>query len=420
MNNCPAPGIPRAAFFTDAYHEVDGVAHTSRRLTAFARRDKRPFLCAHAGPETAVYTEGSVTHLALRRGPVSFSLDETLRHDLLLWRHAPLVLRAVRRFQPDVIHITGPGDLGQLGAWVAHRLNIPLVASWHTNVHQFGAARFARCAAALPAAARALACRRIENGALDAALRFYALARATLAPNEELRTLLAGRTGKPCRIMQRGVDTDLFSPAKRARRDPVFRLGFVGRLRPEKNVRFLARLEQALLLQGKTNFQFIIIGEGSERPWLEKHLHRARFTGVLRDEALARAYADLDLFVFPSRTDTFGNVTLEALAAGVPAVVTSAGGPKFIIEHGVSGHAATDDDDFIDTVIHLMSAPARLGEMRIAARVRAGEFSWDAVFEQVYDTWRYALATSAAAPAQTTVPAALPPRLPRAAPGAGH
>ena len=109
----------------------------------------------------------------------------------------------------------------------------------------------------------------------------------------------------------------------------------------------------------------------------------AVFTGVLRGERLAEVYANLDLFVFPSHTDTFGNVVLEALASGVPAVVTSHGGPKYLIEPGVTGFVADSDWAFVQAVNALMTDKDLLQKMRVEARTYACAQSWDTVFEQV-------------------------------------
>ena len=110
-----------------------------------------------------------------------------------------------------------------------------------------------------------------------------------------------------------------------------FTLGFVGRLSIEKNVHQLAVIHDELLAQGITNFRFLIIGHGQEGVWMQERMTHASFPGVLHGEALSQAYASMDLFVFPSHTDTFGNVVLEALASGVPAIVTPDGGPRYIV-----------------------------------------------------------------------------------------
>ena len=172
-------------------------------------------------------------------------------------------------------------------------------------------------------------------------------------------------------MMQRGVQTDLFSPSRRTAADGLIRIGFVGRLSPEKNVRFLPKVERALTERGITRFRFLIVGDGSERRWLESNLENADFTGVLHNEALAEAYANMDIFAFPSNTDTFGNVVLEALASGVPAVVMSGGGPKYLVEQGFSGFVARDEEEFIGLVSRLMSSPDEHRRMRGQARTAA-------------------------------------------------
>jgi phosphatidylinositol alpha 1,6-mannosyltransferase len=382
---------PRVAFFPDSFGEVNGVAHTSRQLTAFAERRNLPMLCVHGGERTERVVEGAVTKLSLRRGNFGFGLDAGFRYDLFFWRHAKQVMEAAREFKANVVHITGPNDAGQLGAYVAHRLRLPMVVSWHTNVHEYAARRLSKLMAPLPDACREGLSRLAERQALRATLHFYRIGRALLAPNEELRELLARATGKPTHLMRRGVDTSLFSPSKRLRSDVAFLIGYVGRLSPEKNVRALAELERGLIDAGAGDFRFLIVGEGSEREWLERRMRRAEFTGVLRGEALARAYANLDLFVFPSQTDTFGNVVLEAQASGVPCLVSSRGGPKSIIQtcadRSMSGLVADSPRGFLEAALSLMSQSERLNRMREAALARAREFSWEGVFERVYRTY---------------------------------
>ncbi len=152
--------------------------------------------------------------------------------------------------------------------------------------------------------------------------------------------------GKACYPMHRGVDTDLFNPRRRDRGDDTFVIGYVGRLTVEKNIRELVELERRLIQEGLSNFRFLIVGQGAEESWLRANMKKADFTGVLRGEELARAYANMDIFAFPSRTDTYGNVVLEALASGVPAVVTDSGGPRFIVRDGETGFVARDPQEF--------------------------------------------------------------------------
>ena len=240
---------PRVAYFPDSFHEVNGVAHTSRHFQAFARRRNLPFLCVRAGNSPQPFLEeGNLWSLELPRGFLSFALEKDLRFDPAYFRHLSLIAKTLKRFKPDIIHITGPSEIGMIGAWFAHRLGVPLAASWHTNVHEYAARRSKWFLRLLPRRLSAGTGQKIENLSLAIIARFYSQARVLYAPNPELCSLLARTTKRPCYLMPRGVDADLFHPSKRNRnpedRDQV--LGFVGRLSVEKNVTLLAQVQNEL------------------------------------------------------------------------------------------------------------------------------------------------------------------------------
>src|SRR5262249_19377815 len=186
-------------------------------------------------------------------------------------------------------------------------LNLPIVGSWHTNLHEYASRRFMRYVARLSRSTRSAIGGFIERHALSMTLRFYARPRVILAPNREWAGLLGTRLRKPVFVMTRGVDTAMFSPEKRSRTETAVNIGYVGRLSTEKNVRAVATVARALSERGIRDVRFTIVGDGCERDWLREQMPSAIFTGVLRGEALAAAYADLDLFVFPSETETVGN-----------------------------------------------------------------------------------------------------------------
>src|SRR5882724_2555328 len=284
----------RVAFFPDAYYEVDGVANTSRQFTAFARRRDYPMLAVHASEQNRDFRDGSVIHIERKRKWPSFYLDKNHDFDLFYWRYYAEVKATVREFQPDVVHITGPSDLGIMGAVVAYQLGVPIAASWHTNVHEYAQLRAAKLLRGLPESWRTKLGQWIRRGSFAATARFYQTARILFAPNQELVALLEESTGKGCSPMGRGVDTTLFHPCKRDRVDSdPFTIGFVGRITVEKNVRLLVELEKALLAAGIQNFRFLIVGQGVLEPWLRQNLCQADFTGVLKGDALARAYANM-------------------------------------------------------------------------------------------------------------------------------
>ncbi len=192
--------------------------------------------------------------------------------------------------------------------------------------------------------------------------------------------------------MQRGVDAGLFTPVNRSRphcsSGPICQpvLGYVGRLSVEKNVALLPQIDAQLRGQN-IRAKWVIIGHGAEEAHLRSALGDAALVGVLRGQALADAYANMDLFVFPSHTDTFGNVVLEALASGVPAVVTPDGGPAHILTAAEiftapAGRIASDAK-FAATIADLLHQPAALAAMRSSGRAYAATCSWDAIFDRV-------------------------------------
>jgi phosphatidylinositol alpha 1,6-mannosyltransferase len=387
----------RVAFFPDSYHEVDGVANTSRHFEAFAVRRELPFLTVIGGTQHKTETAGSIRRLELPRGKFSFPLDKKHDFDLAFLSHYDEVEKHVREFNPDIVHVTGPSDVGILGCFIAHRLKIPLAASWHTNLHQYAEQRSRGLLGWLPGWFQHAVAGAIGRGSLACVLRYYHIPQILFAPNQELIDLIEQGTGKACYLMARGVDTILFDPRRRRRSGGPFVIGYVGRLTVEKNIHLLAEIESALLAKGCRDFVFSIVGQGAEQEWLARRMRHAQFAGVLRGEALAQAYANMDVFAFPSETDTYGNVVLEAQASGVPAIVTGHGGPRFIIRSKESGFIAAGPQEFAAYIARLQAHPGELARMRAAARAAACAASWDQVFDSVYSAYERGMLAAGAA-----------------------
>ena len=343
-----------------------------------------PFLCVRGGTETKRVEKGETWSLELCRGPLAFELDRGLRHDPMLWRLHGHVEEAVEDFKPDIVHVVSPGDVSQIGIYAAKMRNLPLAISWHTNLHEFGAMRLGKMLGWMGPEALKGVLEFSESGILNIVLAFYSLGDVLFAPNDELVDMLRERTGKPVLLMKRGIDTELFQPSRRSVKDDVLRIGYVGRITPEKSVRFLRELEVGLRAMGVPQFRFLIVGDGSEREWLAANMEAADLPGIQRGDALAESYANMDVFAFPSRSDTFGNVVLEAFASGVPAVVTDGGGPKYIVNDGVSGFVAANDAEFVERTAQLLRDAELRRAMSTAARAQACGESWDSVFDRVY------------------------------------
>lgn len=382
---------PRVALFCETFHEINGVALTARQLVAYAQRHGLPLLAIHGGKQKSRQQEGSVTRVELTRGWASVGIKRDLRYDFAFWRYGNAIREELLVFRPDVIHLTSPGELGQLGVYLSRKLKIPLVASWHTNFHQFAARRLQKLIGWMPEGISRPTVAWSQEKGLRILLWFYGMAKVTLAPTVDQVAWLEKELKRPSFLMPRGVDSEQFHPRQRTVTDGVLRLGFVGRVTPEKGVRLLAKIERVLEESGQKDFRIVVVGHGSELAWLKRKLKHGEFTGVLRGEELARAYANMDLFVFPSRTDTFGNVIQEAAASSVAAVVTNEGGPKHLVLPGISGRIAKTNEEFVAAVVELTKNLEELRRMGAAARENVAGASWDAAFAMTYAAYRYCL-----------------------------
>ena len=204
-----------------------------------------------------------------------------------------------------------------LGARLAHELDLPLAASWHTNVHEYAARRSDWFVRMLPQHGHGATEQTIEDLALATAAKFYSMAKVLYAPNPELCALLERTTGRPCHLMPRGVDAELFHPDKRNRDAgrPRPRAGFCGPNLGGEERRPAAADSEATGGHGPQELPLPHRRPGGDEAWLRERCRGRRFTGVLQGRSALQAYANMDLLVFPSHTDTFGNVVLEASPA---------------------------------------------------------------------------------------------------------
>ncbi|ARA93878.1 glycosyl transferase family 1 [Rhodothermaceae bacterium RA] len=396
----PAP--LRVALFTGAYnHIADGVSLTLNRLVAFLERQGAEVLVF--GPTVA---DPPVRH-AGTLVPVS-SIPAPGRPDYRISLGLPGAARArLATFRPDLVHIATPDLLGLRARRWALEAGVPLVASYHTHFTSY------------------LKYYRLEalEGLLWAYLRwFYRPCAHVYVPSPSMADVLAARGIEGnVRLWARGVDTDRFNPAHRSlpwRRSLGFRdddvvVAYIGRLVWEKGLDLVAELFTRLEADGVVH-RSLIVGDGPIRPELTARLPRTVFTGHLAGEALARAYASADVFVFPSETETFGNVTLEAMASGLPAVCADATGSRSLVEHGTTGYLAPPGDvaAFLGYVTRLVQDAALRKTMGAAARQRAQSYAWDVVLGTLLGYYEELLGRTSP-PAATTPAVPAPHRMPR-------
>ncbi|UVK82336.1 glycosyltransferase family 1 protein [Pseudomonas sichuanensis] len=353
--------------------EINGVANTLGRLDAGLRQRGhqveviRPRQAADSAPDT----EGEL--LLCRGWPLpgypGLQWGEVSMHKLL---------RRWRRQRPDVLYIATEGPLGLSALRAARRLGISVVSGFHTNFPQYSG--------------------QYGLGLLTRLLThylrwFHRRTAITLVPSASQRLALERRGFENLGLMARGVDACLFNPARRSQAlreqwglaaDDIA-VVHVGRLAAEKN---LALLRPALdTLQARypqRRLRLIMVGDGPQRASLEQQLPDALFCGAQRGEQLAEHYASGDLFLFPSLTETFGNVVLEAMASGLAVVAYDEAAAAQHIRHGHSGALAMPGDQaaFIDAACWLLEENETLRRVRLNARQHASRQGWPAIVEQ--------------------------------------
>ena len=294
--------------------------------------------------------------------------------------------------RPDAIYVATEGPLGWSALRAARRLGIPASTGFHTRfdeyMRDYGAAFLAQTALRWM--------RRFHNGA-----------DATLVPTRELQQFLQGNVFNDVVLLPRAVDTQLFDPA---RRDPALRAQwgidddglaaiYVGRIAPEKNLDLAVRAFRELQ-KSRPDARFVWVGDGPARERLQQDNPDFIFCGVQRGESLARHFASGDLFVFPSLSETFGNVTLEALASGVPTVAFDYGAAREHLVDGVHGAAigAGDEAGFIAACARIGADDLTRSAMRMATRQAVAALRPERVAAD-FDALLHGLAQSRAATA---------------------
>ena len=373
----------KIAYFTESLlPHVDGVSRTLAQLfgTLEARgvefRVHSPFV---PGPE--VSWSGRVRPVRFVRFPLYPDYRVSLP-----WGHG--VGRELDAWGPDLVHVVSPTPLAAWAQRWAARRGVPVVSSFHTHFVSYF--RYY----GVPA---------LEGFGWGMLRRFYARCARVYAPSRSIIRELESHGIGRLELWSRGMDTRRFSPAFR---DPELRralgadddtpvLLLVSRLVKEKDLADLVEMD-GLLRARELRHRLVLVGDGPMRAELEERLPHAHFAGHQTGEALARWYASGDVFVFPSTTETFGNVVTEALASGLPAVVVDRGGPPDQIEPGENGWIARANDpaDLADRVASLLRDPQARGRMALRAVASARERDWSAINGRLLDSYAAVVAAA--------------------------
>ncbi len=357
----------RVAIVTESFlPHVNGVTNTVRHIADRLMNTGHDVLIIAPGPGPGSHGDARVVRVRSMSLPGyrSFSLglpDAALE-------------RAIAEFRPDVVHLASPIVLGAVGLRAARKLGIPTVAVYQTDIAAFARQYGVR---ALPVIERWVA-------------RIHRRSSRTLVPSSSSRTQLEALGVPHLHVWRRGVALDLFGPRHRsaemhfrfAQRPGRVVVGYVGRLAAEKQVRRLVELAD---LPGS---RLVVIGDGPLRPWLERQLPGATFTGMLGGAELATAFASLDVFVHTGESETFCQTVQEAQASGVPVVAPASGGPLDLVRPGETGllYDPADRASLRAAVESLVGELALRRSLARAARRQVSGRTWEAVVDELVDT----------------------------------
>jgi phosphatidylinositol alpha 1,6-mannosyltransferase len=288
---------------------------------------------------------------------------------------------AVREFMPDLLHINSPCSLGAAAVHYGDRHGIPVVATYHTHFSSY---------------AKYYSLKALEPAGWKYFRSLYNRCALTFVPSLPILRDLEARGFKNLEFLPHGVDTARFNPGFR---DEQWRrsigcpekkiLLFVSRLVWEKDLRTLMEMYR-LLTSRRSDWELVVVGDGPAKVEVERGMPEARFPGHLSGGELSTAYASCDVFVFPSTTETFGNVTLEAMASGIVPVCVSEGGASGVVTEGMNGFIVPprDPHNLARRVEFLLDHPDRREEMGTRAREYARTQTWDVIFRRLFDKCR--------------------------------
>ncbi|WP_186578190.1 glycosyltransferase family 4 protein [Aquibacillus kalidii] len=354
------------AIFTDTFSpDINGVAKTLKRLTEYLQANNhqyRVFAPKHFRQQMDSENINQLSSLPFILYPeCRFSIPNLLQ-----------ISAELKEFKPDIIHVATPFNIGLCGIHYANKFNIPLVGSYHTDFDQYLSYYN------LPFLSKTL-WRYMKW--------FHRSMEKIFVPSKDTLEKLKSKGFQNLSIWSRGVDTSIFNPnySTLAIREKYhikekYILSYVGRLAPEKDIFKLQEIMHSLPKELSEQVRWLIVGDGpSKQELIDNAPKNATFTGYLHKESLAEVYTASDLFVFPSSTETFGNVVLEALACGTPALCANAGGVRNIIKDSETGVLCKSGtiEEYVQHITHLLHQEQKRNAMSRAGVKYASLNGWD-------------------------------------------
>jgi glycosyltransferase involved in cell wall biosynthesis len=279
--------------------------------------------------------------------------------------------------RPDVVHIATEGPLGWSALQAAKVLKLPVTSDFRTNFQSYS---------------KHYGVGWLRKPIVAYLRKFHNATACTMVPTNELKRTLSENGFVNLKVVSRGVDTKLFNIGRRSTQlrhswgadEHTKVLISVGRMAPEKNLEQVLRTYESLRLTD-TQLKLVMVGDGPLREQFQQRHPNIIFPGMLSQTELAAYYASSDLFVFPSQTETFGNVTLEALASGIPVLAFDCAAARDWVQHGINGWLVPENnsDGFVDQAVAIFKTPNLLEQVTFSTRQQVVHLDWDQIAEQV-------------------------------------
>ena len=389
----------KIAHFIGTFRKEDGV--TVVLLNLIREAVKR-------GMESIVVT-GWAEDVTITSAPVT--VVPSVSFPLYRQYHLPLpgsrgFEKKLKDFRPDVIHVHSPDTIGWAALGFAKKYSVPIIATYHTDFMRYGAYYHISF---------------LKPPAWALFRKFYNQMGVVTTPSQDTASDLEENGIKNVRVIPWGVDFSRFDPSFRSEvwRETIAKEGddsarhtasgsaklttsdsaklttskkillCICRLTWEKDLRTLAETYR-ILRKKRDDFEMVVAGDGSIREELASLMPGAVFMGHIEEGELSKVFASGDIFLFPSSTETFGNVTVEAIASGLVPVVANEGGSKSLVKNGVTGYVAKPRDaaDFARCVEILLDDPGLLISMRRAGTEFVKDFAWNKVFDGVLEAYK--------------------------------
>lgn len=361
----------RIAVFTDTFSpQINGVTKSLERLIKYFERKNIKY---------KIYTPESEDDQ-----PNDENISQSLSFNFIFYPECQMAIpnyfkikSDLKRFNPDLVHTVTPFNMGLTGLKAAKSLNIPLIASYHTNFTYYLDYYHLKI---------------LENPLWTYFRWFHNQSSLNLCPSTVVKEELKLKGIKNLKIWSRGINSEIYNPGFRNNQlrrkldaDNKLILLYVGRIAPEKNIGLLLNSYKELQRRYPGKTKLVITGDGPLlQKFKDKKIKDVIFTGYLQGEKLSEIYASADIFTFPSVTETYGNVILEAMASGLPVVAIPEGGVTENLIDKYNGLTSKNiAKDFTDNISYLIERPGLIDKLGNNARNYALEKDWNRVFNKL-------------------------------------